>query len=376
MMPTIAAATVGIILILLVMQDVFEVLLLPRRVRRRWRLAGILFQITWAVWRVAARLIPPGRGRAGFLSIYGPLSVVVLYFAWASSLIVGYGLCQWSFNHKLAAPPSFFSDLYMSGSTFFTLGYGDIVPHTQVGKIFAIMEAGSGFGLIAAVIGYLPVLYQLFSRREAHIIQLDARAGSPPSALSLLAGHADGDAMVELDGYLRAWEVWGAELLESHLSYPMLVAYRSQHDNQSWLAALTTIMDTCAVILCGLKDTRSFQARMTFAMGRMIIIEMTKVLGLSPVTSGANRLPADKYVEFFQRLSAIGLSATDADAEQRLAAFRTTYEPFLLSLSRFLMLKLPDWLPTDAPDNWQTSAKGQLAKQLIDEAPTRPSQPK
>jgi len=372
MMATIAAA-VGIILILLVMQDVFEVLLLPRRVRRRWRLAGLLFQATWSLWRVAARLVPTGYGRAGFLSIYGPLSVVVLYFAWASSLIVGHGLCQWSFNHELAVPPSFFADLYMSGSTFFTLGYGDVVPHTKVGKVFAIMEAGSGFGLIAAVIGYLPVLYQLFSRREAHIIQLDARAGSPPSALSLLAGHAGSDAMVELDGYLRAWEVWGAELLESHLSYPMLVAYRSQHDNQSWLAALTTIMDTCAVILCGLKDTKTFQARMTFAMGRMIIIEMTKVLGLSPITSGADRLPAEEYQDFARRLAEIGLYAPEKGAEQRLAAFRTTYEPFLLPLSQFLMLKLPDWVPTDAPDNWQTSAKGQLAKQLVDEAPTRPS---
>ena len=373
MLAGIAAVTGGIILILLVMQDVFEVLLLPRRVRRRWRLAGILFQVTWNLWRALTRLIPSGHSRAAFLSIYGPLSVVVLYFAWASSLIVGYGLCQWGFNHGLAVPPSFMSNLYMSGSTFFTLGFGDVVPHTPAGKVFAVMEAGSGFGLIAAVIGYLPVLYQLFSRREAHIIQLDARAGSPPSALSLLAGHADGDAMGELDLYLRAWEVWGAELLESHLSYPMLVGYRSQHDNQSWLAALTTIMDTCAVILCGLKGTKTFQARMTFAMGRMIIIEMTKVLGLSPMTSGTDRLRTDEYEGFAQRLSEIGLYPTGKGSEQRLAAFRTTYEPFLLSLSNYLMLTLPDWVPTNTPDNWQTSAKGQLAKQLVDEAPTRPS---
>jgi len=372
MIATIAAASGGIILILLVMQDVFEVLLLPRRVRRRLRLAGILFQGTWSLWREVARLVPVGHTRSAYLSIYGPLSVVVLYLAWASSLIVGYGLCQWGFNHSLLGQPSFLSDLYLSGSTFFTLGFGDIVPHTPAGKVFAVMEAGSGFGLIAAVIGYLPVLYQLFSRREAHIIQLDARAGSPPSALSLLAGHADGDAMGELDVFLRAWEVWGAELLESHLSYPMLVAYRSQHDNQSWLAALTTIMDTCAVILCGLKDTKTFQARMTFAMGRMIIIEMTKVLGLTPMTSAADRLPKEQYKAFARQLSAIGLNARETGAEQRLAAFRTTYEPFLLPLSKFLMLELPDWVPNNAPDNWQTSAKGELAKQLIDEAPTRP----
>ncbi|HEV2675402.1 MAG TPA: potassium channel family protein [Aliidongia sp.] len=373
MMATIAAVSAGLVLIVLVMQDVFEVLLLPRRVRRRWRLAGILFKTTWSGWSCVARLLPEGHGRAAFLSIYGPLSVVVLYLAWASTLIFGYGLCQWGFNADGPAAPSLLSDLYFSGSTFFTLGFGDVVPHTRTGKVFAVMEAGSGFGLIAAVIGYLPVLYQLFSRREAHIIQLDARAGSPPSALSLLAGHADGDAMGELDMFLRAWEVWGAELLESHLSYPMLVAYRSQHDNQSWLAALTTIMDTSAVVLCGLKGTKTFQARMTFAMGRMVIIEMTKVLGLSPATPATGRLTTERYEVFMGRLSQIGLQPAETGAEERLAAFRTTYEPFLLALSQFLMLRLPDWMPTSTPDNWQTSIHGDLAKRLVDDAPSRPS---
>jgi len=369
----IAAIPVGILLLAIVIQDVFEVLLLPRRVRRRWRLASAFFRGTWTVWRGMARLLREGEARAAFLSIYGPLSVVLLYLTWASALILGYGLCQWGMNASLNRPPSFLSDLYLSGSTFFTLGFGDVVPHTHGGKVLSVMEAGSGFGLIAAVIGYLPVLYQLFSRREAHIIQLDARAGSPPSALSLLAGHAEGDAMDELDVFLRAWEVWGAELLESHLSYPMLVFYRSQHDNQSWLAAVSTIMDTCAVILCGLKGTKTFQARMTFAMSRMIVIEMTRVLGLSPVTTTKERLSAEQYDGLAERLTEIGLHWSADDAEERLAAFRTTYEPFLLALSQFLTLRLADWLPTSEPDNWQTSDYGALAKKLVDKAPSRPA---
>jgi hypothetical protein len=372
MILAIGALVLGLFLLAMVLQDVFEVLLLPRRVRRRWRIASAYFRVTWNAWSGAARLLRASETRAGVLSIYGPLSVVVLYLIWASLLIVGFGLCQWSFNHALDRPPPFASDLYLSGSTFFTLGFGDVVPKTAAGKAFAVMEAGSGFGLIAAVIGYLPVLYQLFSRREAHIIQLDARAGSPPSALSLLAGHADGEAMAELDAFLRAWEVWGAELLESHLSYPMLVFYRSQHDNQSWLAALSTVMDTCAMILCGLKGRKTFQARMTFAMGRMIIIEMTRVLDLSPVTTETGRLSGEDYEKLVGRLAEIGLHPSSEDGETRLAAFRTTYEPFLLALSQFLALGLPDWLPTETADNWQTSAHGALAKQLVDDVPSRP----
>jgi hypothetical protein len=371
MIVTVAAIALGVVLLALVFQDVFEVLLLPRRVRRRLRIASLFFRTTWTAWSGIARGLR-GETRAAFLSIYGPLSVVVLYVTWASLLIMGFALCQWGFNHHLAAPPSLPDDLYLSGSTFFTLGFGDVVPRTHTGKVFAVMEAGSGFGLIAAVIGYLPVLYQLFSRREAHIIQLDARAGSPPSATSLLAGHADGGAMAELDEFLRSWEVWGAELLESHLSYPMLVFYRSQHDNQSWLAALSTVMDTCAVILCGLKGTKTFQARMTFAMTRMVLIEMTRVLGLSPVTSVAERLSRQQYDILVDRLTELDLDPSEAGMRTRLDAFRTTYEPFLLALSRFLMLPLSHWLPTKQPDNWQTSAHGALAKQLVDEAPTQP----
>jgi hypothetical protein len=366
------AVSIGLILLGIIFQDVFEVLLLPRRVRRRWRLASAFFSVTWRLWSSLARIFRGADTRATFLSIYGPMSVVVLYLAWASTLIVGFGLCQWGFDRSRDVPPSLLSDLYLSGSTFFTLGFGDVTPGTQIGRLFAVMEAGSGFGLIAAVIGYLPVLYQLFSRREAHIIQLDARAGSPPSAVALLAGHAEGHAMDELDVFLRAWEVWGAELLESHLSYPMLVFYRSQHDNQSWLAALSTIMDTCAVILCGLKGTKTFQARMTFAMGRMVVIEKNKVLGHSPVLSAHERLPPASFTDLADQLAALGLHASEDGGPERLAAFRTTYEPFLLALSNFLLLGLPDWLPSAAPDNWQTSAHGALAKQLVDDAPARP----
>src|SRR5204863_6718456 len=137
---------------------------------------------------------------------------------------------------------SFRTYLYFSGSTFFTLGLGDVVAGTWTGRILTVLEAGMGLGFLAIVVGYLPVLYQAFSRRELNISLLDARAGSPSTAAELLRRHFDGNASVELGAFLRDWERWAAELLESHLSYPVLAYYRSQHSNQSWLAAMTTIL--------------------------------------------------------------------------------------------------------------------------------------
>ena len=363
----------GWVVIALVFQDVFEVLLLPRRVQRRWRLAGAFFRVTWAVWRKTAAVFRPTT-RASFLSVYGPLSIVTLYAAWASTLIFGFGLCQWGLDREFGVHTTLFSNLYLSGSTFFTLGFGDVTPHSAAAKVVSIMEAGSGFGLIAAVIGYLPVLYQLFSRREAHVIQLDGRAGSPPSAALLLVGHGADQAMAEFNAYLRAWEMWGAELLESHLSYPMLVFYRSQHDNQSWLGALSTIMDASAVVLSGLHGARTFQARMTFAMGRMVTIEMTRVLRLQPISPRLDRLPPERFAQLAASLANAGLTLEGPAVEARLAALRITYEPLIEALSQYLLLPVPDWLPSATPDNWQMGAYGGLPAELVD-GPDSPAFP-
>ena len=283
------AILAGFAVIVLVLQDVFEVLLLPRKVARRKRLVSTVLRPTWTLWRRAAGLLGEG-ARPVLLSCFGPLSVVILYVFWAACLILAYGFCEWGLNAHTPHPLSLAGSFYLSGSTFFTLGFGDVLPHSGLAKMLAVAEAANGFGLVAAVIGYLPVLYQSFSTREAHVIQLDARAGSPPSAAFLLSQHGSGDAMPELMDFLRHCENWSALLLEGHLSFPVLAFYRSHHDNQSWLAGLCAIMDACAVLLTGLEGVGNFQPRMTFAMGRMAVLEMMNILRLTPIDPPVDRL--------------------------------------------------------------------------------------
>jgi voltage-gated potassium channel Kch len=274
----------ALVLLVLVLQDAFEVMLLPRRVTRRLRVTGFYFRSTWWLWTWLALISAAGPRRERFLSIYGALSVMPLFSLWAGCLIVAFGLLQWVVQQSgsRAAISNLGDEIYMSGVTFFTLGYGDLVPHTAWAKALAVVEAGSGFGLIAVEIGYLPVLYQFFSRREAHVIQLDGRAGSPPTALTMLQRHAESGGLEGIDDLLRAWEIWGSDLLESHLSYPMLAYYRSQHDDHSWLGALAAIMDACALILVGVRDIKPLQARMTFTMLRQVVVE---ILGDAPELS-------------------------------------------------------------------------------------------
>jgi voltage-gated potassium channel Kch len=368
-------AIVGSVVILLViLHDAFEVMLLPRRVKSRLRIVRLFFRFTWWIWSRIARRIDSTDKRHIYLSLYGPLSMVWLLVVWAGGLVAGFGTLYWALDPGRPAPISWPNQLYFSGVTFFTLGYGDVVPHTGIVKLLAVLEAGTGLGFIAIVIGYLPVLYQLFARREARVIMLDAVAGSPPSAVTLLTRHAEGQGLPELEILLHEWQQWCAELMESQLSYPMLAFYRSQHDNQSWLAALTTMMDSCALLMVGLKGVRTFAARLTFSTARQAVIEMGRVFQVGAVAPDVDRLPAEAFAVLRNDLAEAGLQfADDEDAEQKLAAFRNTYEPFLNGLADYLVLSLPDWMSTgETRDNWENNPRGKSARQLVDAVPAKP----
>lgn len=361
-----AAVAASVIVIGGVLLDAFEVIVLPRRVTRHLRPARLFYAVTWAPWAKLSRAIPSGRNREAFLSVYGPLSLIFLIAWWAVSLIAGFALLMWGVQTGLHGPPGarVFGDyLYLSGSNFFTLGIGDLHPTDTAGRIVAVVESGTGFGFIALVIGYLPVIYQSFSRRELNITLLDARAGSPPSAAELLRRYGSRN-MDELERLLEEWEKWSSDLLESHLSYPVIAYFRSQHSNQSWLAALTTILDTCSVLLAGVRGSPTRQAELTFAMARHAIVDLAQVFRRRP-SHTPGRLSAREMQVLSETLRRAGFALRDeARFEGHLAGLRGMYEPYVDALSRYLLLPLPPWAPAKpVVDNWRTSAwEGTLRK--------------
>jgi hypothetical protein len=352
---------VAILLIVIVFVDTFEVMILPRRVKHALRLALVFYRSTWILWRATAGLLPAGRWRNGFLSTFGPLSLFALMIVWATGLITGFALLHWfagtALQFKNEGDDHFATYLYFSGTTFFTLGYGDVVPIGAFGRALSVAEAGIGFGFFAVVISYLPVLYQAFSRREITISMLDARAGSPPSAGELLLRLAEAHSLTSAGPLLVAWERWSAELLESHLSYPVLRFYRSQHDNQSWVGALTTILDTSALLMAGVEGADSHQARLTFAMARHAAVDLGLISHTAPLTPQSDRLPPAECTRLWDSLHGAGLEMRDgAEATKALAELRGLYEPFVNALAVYFQFALPPFQPEKPPvDNWQTS---------------------
>jgi hypothetical protein len=352
---------ISIVAVLAVLQDGFETVVLPRRVARKFRLARLYYTFTWKVWSSIARKIRINNRREYFLSYYGPLSLICLLGLWACILIVAFAALQWGCESLLKAPEAvdtIYTYLYMSGTTFFTLGYGDVVPTTAIGRFCAVLEAGVGFAFLAMIIGYLPVIYQAFSRRETTITLLDARAGSPPSASEFLRRHARHQQLDELVEFLHSWESWSSEFLENHISYSVLTYYRSQHDRQSWLGALTTILDVCALLMTGIEGISPRTAKFTFALARHAVVDIAQVYDAAPNPPEPERLSTENFARLHRLMETLGLRfENEQEAEGKLAQLRDMYEPYVNALSHHFLLSLPEWIPTgEIIDDWQTSA--------------------
>ena len=362
----------GLLILLIVLWEAFETVVLPRRVTRKFRLTRLFYRATWLPWSAVASRIRAEKRRETFLSFYGPLSLLFLIGVWAAGLIFGFALLDWAAGSAFLisqGTPNFWTDLYLSGTTFFTLGLGDIIPRSTAERILAVTESGMGFGFLALVIGYLPVIYTGFSKREVTISLLDARAGSPPTASELLRRHSHDHGMEALRQLLLDWEHWSAELLESHLSYPLLAYYRSQHSNQSWLAALTTILDTCVLVIVGLEGACERQAELTFAMARHAVVDLAQVFSTPPHPPKQDRLPAEELLRLRADLAEKGLHLrVGAAADAKLVELRQMYEPYVNALARRLLLTLPSWMPKERrSDNWQSSAWGKITRAIAEE---------
>jgi hypothetical protein len=359
----ITAIVFGWIMIAVVLLDAFETVVLPRRVTRQFKLTAWFYRRTWSPWKKIAARIQTPRRQQNFLAYFGPLSLILLLAFWAVSLIFGFALVQYGIggHEQLNRETLTFNKiLYHSGETFFTLGYGDIVPTTTAARFLSVAEAGMGFGFLGIVIGYLPVVYGAFSRREVQISLLDARAGSPPSAVELLvrlAGRSE-QRLVEqrdIDSVLREWERWSAELLESQISYPVLSFFRSQHFNQSWLGALLTMLDVSSLVIVGIEGIHPGQARLTFAMARHAAVDLAQVVNARYDPLSPERLTDAEFDTLREALAAAQLKLNSSEeARQKLTKLRSMYEPYLHSTAKQLMVTLPPWLhPANTRDNWQ-----------------------
>lgn len=354
-------AVLGALLVLLVLWDTFETIVIPKLVERRMRVSTVYYRAIWRAWHWLTGLIPESQMRTAALMAFGAFSLIFLFVVWGAVMILGFAMIHMGIG-DLGAGEGFAHYLYYSGVTFFTLGYGDMVAKTTVGQFIAVVEAGTGFGFLAVVISYIPVLYQAFSKREHFIMRMDSRFGSIPTSCEAMRRYGSDGATRSMRRFLEDAEVWSSEQLEGYLSYPILAYYRSQHETQSWLSAMTAVLDLCTLVIAGVDAVEEwekelvFQARATFAMSRHVIVDLSYVFNDPPAEAALSRLTPDERKRLAVCVeTAFGSVRNDFDA--RIDEYRGMYEPYLIGLARDLNFVLPAWAAIDgASDNWQQTA--------------------
>ena len=354
-----AAAIFGLVLIVLVLWEGFETVVLPRRGTRRFRFTRFFFRRNWRPWGWMVDTFIPARRRETWFSFFGPLSLLLLLSIWALGLIAGFALLHWACGSAVLTrngTAGFLTDLYLSGTTFFTLGLGDIALRPNLSR-FLVVRIGDGVRLPRPH-------HRLFSRPQPDVRPPRGEhlaPGRPRRFATNRIGNAEASrpyrGMEALRQLLHEWELWSAGFLEGHLSYPVLAFFRSQHNNQSWLGALTSILDTCALIMAGLEGPCARQAELTFAMTRHAVIDLSLVFKTIPLEPATPRLTPEKLVELRTLLAGSGLILHEGEAfDRKLTELRELYESYVNAMAAFFGIAVPPWIAEESwVDNWQSN---------------------
>lgn len=334
----------GIGVVAYVLNDVFQSVVVPRPTPARYRITRWVVRPGWRAWRAMGLRTSSAGERERMLGMFAPLVVVVLLVLWLSGLVLGFGLVYFGLGAQLhPMVRDFPTALYFAGTSVLTIGFGDFVATSGVTRLLALVAGGSGLGTIALAISFLFSLYGSFQRREILVVTLDARAGAPPSGVSLLETMAKLGMEDDLPELFREWEKWAAEVLDSHLAYPVLAYFRSSHDNESWISALGAILDGTTLVLTTVADGPRGPAKMMFAMGTHLVEDLGRFFR----TSGDHEVGVERY-EFDQareRLSAAGWSLLGP--EESWAAFsrlRAQYAGQLNNMAKWWAAPPTQWI--------------------------------
>jgi hypothetical protein len=341
---------VGLLIWCGVLWDGFATIVLPSTVAPMRRLAGRFYKWSWRLWSAIGRRMRESDLRLSFLAIYGPVSVLVLLVLWAGLLIFAFAMIYHGLGDRFQADRGslgFGALLYMSGSTFFTLGLGDITSTDPLARLYMILEAGTGYVFLALIITYMPVLDQAYGAREVGNLLIHARAGHPRGAIKLLRRYSGTDLSEILRVNLREAERWMAETLQSHLSHPVLTFYRAHHWGQSWLVSLTTLLDSSALLIGSGDGLLAAQARFTYLMGLRLLKDLTDGLGIEVDPRCRIRLTEADLPTLPVRLRVSGITLTlGPTASNRLIRLVRRYDVYLFALSTWLVIPLPPWMST------------------------------
>ena len=338
-----AEAAGGLLLIGLVLWDIFQTVVLPRPAPTRVRIARNLVRLTWPLWRWRALQRTSSIDQEKLLGSYAPATVLILLITWFLLMVLGFGLLLYSLRDGLQPVSDFGSILYYAGTSLLTIGFGDITATHGLARLVSVVAGGLGLGTLALGITYLFSLYGSFQRREILVVRLEARAGAPPSGIRLLESYGANDLRPGLAAFFLEWEAWAAEVLDSHVAYPILPYFRSSHDNVSWVSALGAVLDASALVLTTIEDGPTGEATMVQRVGGHFVEDLSNFFGWRNEPMAL--VERSEFDAACERLKAAGWRIRDQDrAWQAFVGLRSEYAARLNDMALFWVTPPALWI--------------------------------
>ena len=332
----------GLAILGVVLWDIFQSIVVPRPTPGRIRISRYVVPAAWRAWRVLGQRKRTPEARDSFLGLFAPGATLLLFVMWLAGIVVADGLMLFALRAEIRpAFASVFDAFYFAGTSVLTLGFGEIVAEGALSRLVVLVAAVTGLGVVALVITFMFSLYASFQRREVLVVTLSARAKSPPSAVTLLETHARLDLLGDLPELFREWERWGAEVLDSHVAYPLLGYFRSSHDNISWISALGAVLDSAALVVTTIRGVPRGQAEIVLRVGAHLVEDISNYIRQPGDGSGVAR---EDFATVHARLAAAGFDLEPLDRSWRtFERVRRTYAGRLDALAAYWATPAPSW---------------------------------
>lgn len=319
----------GAFVLVATVTSVGRTLIVPRGLSPR--LAGGFDWVVRVTFRYAGRRTNSYFARDRILTYEGPFRLLALLVQWLVMALIGYALVLWPFSG------SFADAVALSGSAMFTLGFVHVGASAPIAISF--FAAATGLSLVALQIAYLPTLYGAFNRRETLVTMLSSRSGQPPWGPEVLARHTLIGNLGDLPRFFREWELWSADLAESHTNYPVLIAFRSPHPLRSWVIALNSMLDAAALYLALAPARAPSEANACLRMGYVALREIATVLRMpfdpDPLPEDPVLLRFDEFRAGVEVLHDAGfpIERTPEEAWLQFRGWRVNYEALVYAIA-------------------------------------------
>jgi hypothetical protein len=344
--PEVVAMIAGVILLGITFYDLFQTVVLPRPAVRKYQLARIVVRPLWYAWRwVALRSTRVDRSE-GRMAAFAPIALILLVLIWGTGLVFGYALLEFGVRDQFQPEmEDFLEAIYVSAATLVPLAFGDIIPTQGVSRFIIVLESANGVAFGAAAITLLFELYGSFRAREEAVVALDALAGAPASAVQLLETAAKPGMDDILRDTFEEWRKWSAMVLESHLAYPLLLYFRSSHDNEAWINSFGAVMDASTLLMSSVEGDKSAgSAKLMATVGDHLVEDITWLLFRTQLDAEPI-IERSEYEAAIARLKAAGYQAHDGDAHwQKFVALRSKYAMFLNRMATLLSAPPAPWV--------------------------------